>query len=258
MSLNLNGLGSTLSWLSGQHSTESTVQMVPQSTPGRVQSQYRAPEYDQPVHFSFCDATAHVIMPFLFPDSAERPMYELPGLQLISGSSHRDTYPVVSGGRRGISGFTKGHRTCAGTLGFTVLGESPWATCMRAYGKWRGLGENLMYSHPDELPPFDILITFMTEAGDSAFQVLRSVQILDRAQNINLNDIQLSQTFSFLCAEITELINLPNPIRNISTNPGDVAVTDAVPYRYQASPDTFLTPADPVYTIPTLTEPVTP
>lgn len=213
---------------------------------------YQDPEYGTPVHFSFCDATAHVVLPFVMRNGEQRPTYELPGVQLFSVSTHRDVYPVVAGGRRGIKGFTKGHRTVAGTLGFTVLGESPWAECLRAYARWRKVPENLIYSHPDELPPFDILITFFTDGGDSAFVQLRSVQILDSASNVNINDIQLSQTFSFMAAEATELVSLGNPLRTALTNINEFGDGYGEPNTSlkMSNPNLDLIPADPLYSVP--------
>lgn len=269
MSIDLRGAGSAIRQIFGYDYNPNDM-LSPQSlsTPqhGGTAQTYQDPEYGNPIHFSFCDATAHVVLPFIVKNEKQAPTYELPGVQLVSISTHRDVYPVVASGRRGIKGFTKGHRTVAGTLGFTVLGESPWAECMRAYARWRGVRENLLYSHPDELPPFDILLTFFTEAGDTGFIQLRSVQILDSAQNVNINDIQLSQTFSFMAAEATELINLPTPLRTLSNNRITAADEQRV-YHYwlealgldpsrqdlkMAAPNMELIPADPILTVPTI------
>lgn len=253
MSIDLQGAGAAIRQIFGYDYNPSD--MLSPQTKGAPQNggtSYTDPVYGEPVHFSFCDATAHVIFPFVFKAGQQKPMYELPGVQLLSISTHRDVYPVVAGGRRGIKGYTKGHRTVAGTIGFTVLGESPWADSLRAYARWRGVRENLLYSHPDELPPFDILVTFFTEAGDSAFIQLRSVQVLDGAQNLNINDVQLAQTFSFMAAEATELVNLPNPLRSTLPNLNDFGNGYGVPNESlrMAAPNTGLIPAEPVYTVP--------
>jgi hypothetical protein len=163
--------------------------------------------YGTPQTFSFTDVHATAIMPFVMPGATEPPTVMLPGLTLISISEHRDVYPVVSLGRRGINGFTTGHKTTAGTLAFVDFGESPWAGVIRKYAAWRGTPEDTIMISPDQLPPIDISIILHNDKGDAATILIRSMKILDSSRNISVRDIQLSEVFSFMAANVTHIIN---------------------------------------------------
>lgn len=205
-------------------------------------SAYRDSIYGMPRSFSFTDVHATIILPFN-PGQGDSSSCYLPGLTLISISEHRDVFPVVSLGRRGIKGFTTGHRTTAGTLGFTLLGEIPFADAMRRYMSWRGMTSQLKFASPDELPPFDLSLVFMNEKGENASLLIRSVKLLDRSQNISVRDIQLTEVYSFMATNCSyfiedatmstvELTTKPkyagdnNPFMNLKTGTTATTVTD--------------------------------
>lgn len=167
-------------------------------------------EYGFPQAFSFVDVKATIVLPFI-PKPGVSQVCSLPGLTLLSTSEHRDVYPVVSLGRRGIKNYTTGHRTTAGTLGFTLTGQSPFAEAISKYCAWKnGLGTVTLTSI-DELPPFDISLHFITERGAEfgASVVLRGVKILDRSQNISIRDIQLNEAYSFMAVNSSYMIIKP-------------------------------------------------
>ncbi len=164
---------------------------------------YKDELYGTPQSYSFTDVQASVIMPFQSP--GQSPVLKLFGLTLVSISEHRDVYPVVSGGRRGIKGYTTGHSTIAGTLGFTIFGEGALADVLKYYARWRG-DSLIHYLKPQELPPFDISLVFFSESGDAQTLLLRSVKLLDSSHNISISDIQFSEVYSFMAANSTYFI----------------------------------------------------
>jgi len=98
----------------------------------------------------------------------------------ISCSSHRDKFPVVHLGRTNPTAFTKSYRTVAGSMIFLMEDRgSPLNTLLtESYRK-----EKL---HPDEFPPFDLYLTFVTETGSWATTVIQGIEILDEGYVVEL------------------------------------------------------------------------
>ncbi len=155
--------------------------------------------------YSFADAQVKLILPFQARAEAS-PTVDLPGLTSLSLSSHRDIYPVFASGRRGLRGYTSGHRTQAGSIGFDTYHEGPFARAMKAYCDWIGEPDKYYYMRPDELPPVDLNITFVSERGDAAVLGIRSAKFLDSAGGFNVNSITMVETYSFLCAGYTNVL----------------------------------------------------
>ena len=221
---------------------------------------FRALEEADPIFgkqnsFSFANIQAQILLPFLAPKTnaklsaslskgylAEQywgTVVDLPGLTLLSLSEHRDVYPVVSLGHLGIKSFTTGNILHAGTLGFTVFGEGPFTNAIRAYAAWRGdllLEDHVKFTSPSELPPFDISLAFLDEKGGAlASKYIRSVKLVDSSKNISVNDISLTDTYSFMAASVSNLISHKKQLRGLkdpntyqSTNPTSVASGEAI------------------------------
>lgn len=181
--------------------------VVQQTKPTLSGTRYRDEVYGDPVPLSYADAQVQAILPFYNKGKELSPYVPLAGLQLLSISTHRDHFPVTSMSHLGIQGYTSGHRTTAGALGFTVLGEEPFAPVLRTYAQWRNYHQPMYWTGPDELPPFDLSITFVTSLGDESFVLLRSVKITDTSRNLSTRDIQLSHVYSFQASRCTILMS---------------------------------------------------
>jgi len=164
-----------------------------------------------PQGFSFTDVTASLVLPF--SSSRRSPQVELPALTLVSISSHRDVYPVVGGSSRGIKGFTKGHQTVAGTLGFDSMGSGAFAEALFAYSEWRGYKGSLANLTPDQLPPMTLQLLLMKTLPDESEEALpvgqitvNGIQIIDFASNVSVRDVLLTEVYSFIAGGLTYLI----------------------------------------------------
>jgi hypothetical protein len=161
---------------------------------------------DRPREFSYVDLHASLVLPFLSPGKTNIPTVELKGLTLLSISTHQDTYPVVSFGRRNIKGYTEGHTTFAGAMGFTILGRSPLVEALHELVLWKG-NTKIEFTNPTQLPPVDLVITLLNQAGESAAIFVRSLKFLDASFNISTRDIQPTDTYAFMCTNVTTLID---------------------------------------------------
>lgn len=146
----------------------------------------------------------------------------LGNLQTISYSTFREVDPVRSLGKTYADGYTRGPRTVAGTIVWTVLDQYV-------------LAEALKYSYVDDydpstilidqIPPFNIIITFNNEYGDVATMGIYGVRIMNEGSTFSIDDMITEQTNSFVAADIDMLHKGP-PFRKSKTLPGLRTGTD--------------------------------
>lgn len=131
-------------------------------------------------------------------------------LQTISYSIHREKFPVRTLGRINAKGFTKGPRTVAGSLVFTVFDDHVIKRVI-SYGL-RGVPYNsipkddmedmLENLKMDELPPIDITITLKNELGNESVLAIRGVTFIDEGQVMSIEDMITEQTMSYMARDV--------------------------------------------------------
>lgn len=97
--------------------------------------------------------------------------------------------------------FTKGPRTIAGTIVFTVIGEHPMIWLKEKISYLRNYKKLKM----DELPLFDIIVTFGNEYGDSAKMILHSCTIEDESMEISQMNLFTENVIRFRAKDIEYL-----------------------------------------------------
>jgi hypothetical protein len=131
----------------------------------------------------------------------------LASLQTLSISTHRDKIAVRALGHSYVKGYTRGPRTIAGSMIFTVFYEHALLALIRAMGKdgsiWRNSTEfsSLL---PDQLPPIDLTIAFANEYGAMSIEdiltedvvnfVARDCDVMTPAGKIQLSRLQRGTT----------------------------------------------------------------
>ena len=185
---------------------------TPADTSGYVWSSSKkvAESFPDFKNYSFATVFAYALVPFS-TRSTSSSLAEVPlkNISLWAASTHVDKYPVAALGISNFLGFTRGHRVIAGTLGFTLIKENPFAPLIMEYATWLGNPHKASKILPDELPPFDLLLVFKdpsTRSGYATIQV-HGVSILDSSRNISISDITLSDSYSYMALGITELID---------------------------------------------------
>lgn len=159
--------------------------------------------------FSYSDVHATLVLPYWYPSGdGVPPSVRLHGLTVFSLSRHRDKFPVVSMGRRGIKGMTKGHSTIAGSLGFVNYGNNPFSEAILAYNNWTNNLGGVSFTSVDELPPMDLSLVFHNEYQDVATILIKSLVIIDSSFNVSVQDINLTEAYSFMAADATNMIDV--------------------------------------------------
>lgn len=183
--------------------------------------------------FSGADIVAYIHIPpqkiggdeIMGPNSETEAVVGILGnLQTISYSTFREVDPVRSLGKTYADGYTRGPRTVAGTLVWTVLDQYV-------------LAEALKYSYVDnydpstilidQIPPFNVIITFNNEYGDVATMGIYGVRIVNEGATFSIDDMITEQTNSFIASDIDMLHKGP-PFRKSKTLPGLRTGTDVL------------------------------
>lgn len=185
------------------------------SIPGSKVVRTKQPESQLPLgselstfrDFSAADLKLFALMPFTSPVHNNVSAVELHGLTLLSVSTDRSSFPVLSTNSRTPKSYTKGHRMVAGSLGFNTYGNNPFEALLDIYNQWRGTHLNSAETLPDELPPFDLNAILVSHSGDMAGFQIKGVQIIGSARNIGIQDIELTEIYSYTAMFATNIIN---------------------------------------------------
>lgn len=134
-------------------------------------------------------------------------------LQTISYSIHREKFPVRALGSINPRGYTYGGRTIAGSLIFTVFDRHIMKEAVRQMFKPTIEGNKYsideieyedMYRRmvTDEMPPFDVTITFVNEYGEQAAMSILGITIVDEGQVMSIEDMLTENTMSYMALDI--------------------------------------------------------
>lgn len=146
--------------------------------------------------FSGCDMVATVLMP---TKDNKREAYILGELQTISYSIHMDRRPVRSIGNINAIDYVMGQRTIAGSLVFAVFNKHFANKIMQSVIDENKPGCAFLV---DELPPFDIVISFANEYGIRSKMVIYGVRLVNEGQVMSINDIYTENTYQFVATDL--------------------------------------------------------
>lgn len=175
-----------------------------------------SPDADQIVKytsFSGCDIRAIVS----FYDTNAEPGKEsrtkiLGDVQTITYSTHREKFPVRTLGRASVKGYTRGPRTIGGTMIFTVFNKEVLSEMLVQnyqldaadkdnYGAWAAV---LI----DQIPPFDITISFVNEYGAISRLVLYGIELVNEGQTMSIDDLITENVVNFVARHIDPMVDM--------------------------------------------------
>lgn len=142
--------------------------------------------------YSGCDIVAEITVP-----TEERPL-TLGDLQTISYSTHREAVPVRVLGSVQPKGFTRGTRTIAGSMIFTVFNIYTFYRLEALQNQLRQLHHPLA----DMMPPFDVTITFLNEYGSMSKMRIYGVTVIDEGGTLSIDDMMTEHTMSYVARGI--------------------------------------------------------
>jgi len=152
-------------------------------------------------------------------------------LQGVSYSVTREKAPIYTMGSADPRSFSRGKRGIAGTVIFTIFDRSALIAVFQEKGDTSSLffahdtdvarrsaeegarGTQVQESvftdnvwvpawYPDQLPPFDIVLTAANEYGQVATMSINAVEILNEGSGVSVDDIVTEQQMTFVAREI--------------------------------------------------------
>lgn len=159
---------------------------------------------------------------------------EIGALSGITFSVTREKAPIYTMGSPNPRSFSRGKRGIAGSLIFTVFDRPALYTMLdknRAGGdptqtfytrvhnalpgdtsyKYRGIADvndqssSIIKKVPyyaDQIPPFDITITFVNEYGQAAVRSIYGVELLNEGSGASMDDIVIEETMTYVAREL--------------------------------------------------------
>jgi hypothetical protein len=133
-------------------------------------------------------------------------------IQTLTYSIYRPTTPVYSLGRINPSGVVRGQRTIAGSIIFTVFDRHVLKNVMEGFSAGKEytsaeIKEMRKNMKTDEMPPFDINVTFLNEYGNSATLNIYGVHILTEGQTMSIEDMVTENTMQYIAMDIDLMDN---------------------------------------------------
>lgn len=155
-------------------------------------------------------------------------------LQGITYSVTREKAPIYTLGSPDPRSFSRGKRGIAGNLVFTVFDRDALLSEIGEGQKIYGIGRGLDYSkegsptaihewnptvptdndrdaratnvsYVDELPPFDITITFANEYGQMAVMKIFGVEILNEGSGMSIDDVVTERAMTYIARRIEHI-----------------------------------------------------
>lgn len=166
--------------------------------------------------FSGCDIVASIEMTL---PNGERTTRVVGSLQTLTYSIHMDKKPIRSIGNVNAKDYIFGTRTIAGTMIFAVFNKHFAYEMLDNIREKAELGQyHLMM---DELPPFDITVSFANEYGVTARLALYGVRVVSEGKTLSINDIYTENTYQFVATDIDYMTDATG-FRSRETNkPGE-------------------------------------
>ena len=140
-------------------------------------------------------------------------------LQTISYSLHMERNAVRSIGNINAKDYTQGPRTIAGSLVFAVFDKHVLYHMAEAfkynhkykdnkytqlYGKYKSFTNN-RHVLADELPPFNVTITFANEYSNRSKLAIYGIRLLNEGQVMSVSDLYTENTYQFVALDIDYL-----------------------------------------------------
>jgi hypothetical protein len=135
-------------------------------------------------------------------------------IQTISYSIYRPMVPVTALGQINAKGVVRGPRTIAGSLIFTVFDRHVLKEMMDVYSSSKNdfvdnyeftpedIKNLRQYAKTDEMPPFDINITFMNEYGSASTLNIYGIYIMTEGQTMSIEDMITENTMQYIAMDV--------------------------------------------------------
>jgi hypothetical protein len=132
-------------------------------------------------------------------------------LQTISISSYREKAPVRALGTTQVKGYTRGPRTVAGSMIFTVFDRNVLFGLLDADPSDFHADDQFSAAILDQLPPMDITITFANEYGSLSRMTLYGVEFVSEGHTMSIEDLLLEDVVQYVARDVDPMTPVTDP-----------------------------------------------
>jgi hypothetical protein len=139
---------------------------------------------------------------------------ELGTVQTISCQAHRPKAAVRAIGSTYARGYTRGPRTIAGSMIFTVINrQSLHDLCLGMSELWTEQGNDVLPSTilPDQLLPLDLTFLMANEYGAVSRMALYGVEFLNTGYTFSIEDLLLEEIVQFVARDMDPMNSIYDP-----------------------------------------------
>jgi hypothetical protein len=168
--------------------------------------------------------------------------------QTLSISTYREKYPVRSLGSVYPKSFTRGPRTIAGSMVFTVFNKNVLYELLDADPTDFDAETAFSSALIDQLPPFDITISFANELGQTSRMAILGVEFVSEGQTMSIQDLFLENTTQWVARDIDPMTKVGQAKRDadnlltgqeLIAKPATSLIQEAKSQEYIGSKDPF-------------------
>jgi len=142
-------------------------------------------------------------------------VHELGTAQTISCQAHRPKVAVRSIGNVSARGYTRGPRTIAGSMIFTVLNKHSLRELCYQFEQYTVNGGKVNSTAlPDQVLPIDLTFLFMNEYGSVSRMALYGVEFLNHGQTMSVEDLLLEEVVQFVARDMDPLADITDKANN--------------------------------------------
>jgi hypothetical protein len=129
-------------------------------------------------------------------------------LHTITISSTASIGPVRALGKRKVIDYTRGARTFAGTMIFTVADKDPFQELFSFDALMSAQATDGIW-HIDMMPKFDIMLSAVNEGGLAGVQLVQGITLTNTGTTYSVDDMYTENTYTYVADYVSPFVKNP-------------------------------------------------
>lgn len=138
-------------------------------------------------------------------------------IQTLSVSTYREKYPVRAFSSTYPKGFTRGPRTIAGSMIFTVFDKNVLWELLGADPTEFDADKPASTAVIDQLPPFDITVSFANELGQTSRMSILGCEFVSEGQTMSIHDLFIENQCQYVARDVDPMMKTGDERKKIAT-----------------------------------------
>lgn len=126
-------------------------------------------------------------------------------IQTLTVSSTTSVLPVRRCGEARPRDFSRGARTFAGSMVFTIMDSDPFKEVFAIDSYGNSVANDDSW-HIDQMPPFDIIVVAANETGGVGAQIISNARIVNWGTTYSVDDIYTEATYTYIAEHVTPFL----------------------------------------------------